>query len=129
MTIETKLTGIGAAAILLLDTITSLLSLHFRFSYVLCCPATLAVYFGLTYWAAKHLNLRGTLAFGALLGLIDATAGCKLCSWLGADPDHRLQKLTIGRWCTMVTLVMIFAAFIALVAFLIASRRNKRESR
>lgn len=50
-------------------------------------------------------------------------------SWLGADPDRRLQKITLGAWCTMVTLVMIFGVFIALVAFLIASGRNKRESR
>jgi hypothetical protein len=129
MTIETKLTAIGAGAILLLDTITSGLSVHFHFSYILLCPATLAVYSGLTYWAARHLNLRGTLAFGAFLGLVDATVGWKLCSWLGADPDRRLQTITFSAWCRTVTLVMIFSAFIALVAFLIASRRNKRESR
>ena len=128
MTIETKLTGIGIAAILLLDTITSLLSLHVHFSYALYCTATLAVYFGLTYRAARHLKLRGTLAFGALLGLIDATAGCKLCFLLGADPDHRLQQITRGAWCRMVILVTMSGAFIALVAYLIASSRNKRES-
>lgn len=129
MTIQTKLTLFGAGAILLLDIITSLLSLHFHFSYALLCTATLAVYFGLTYWAARHLNLRGTLAFGALLGLVDATAGCKLCSWLGADPDHRLQTITFSAWCRTVTFVMIFGAFIAFLAFLIAAGRNKRESR
>lgn len=94
---ETKLTVIGACAILLLDTIISLLSVHFHFSLKLLCPVTLAVYLWVTYWAAKHLNLRGALAFGAFLGLVDATIGWKLCSALGADQDFPMEKMTLNR--------------------------------
>jgi len=129
MTIETQLTLTGALAILLLDTINSLLSVHFHFPIRLLCLATPFLYLGLTYWAAKYLKLLGTLGFGALLGLIDATIGCKLCSWLGEDLDSSLQNITFSRWCSMVVLVMIFGAFMAFVAFSIASLRNKRESR
>jgi hypothetical protein len=129
MHIESKLTPVGAGGILLVDTISSLLSVHFHVSYALLCLGTLALYFGLTYWAAKHLNLRATLAFGAFLGLVDVTIGCKLSSWLGADPDQRLQKITMSTWFVTVVMVMVLGAFIALVSFLIASYRNKRESR
>ena len=129
MHIEWKITLIGAGAILLLDTIASLLTIHFHFSYVLFCPATLALYFGLTYWAAKELPLGGVLTVGAFLGLVDATLGWKLSAWLGADPDDRLKKLTFSMWCITLVTVMIFGVLIALVAYLIASWRNKRESR
>jgi len=129
MHIESKLTLAGAGGILLLDTITSLMFVHFHVSYGLLCLGTLALYFGLTYRAAKHLNLRATLSFGAFLGLVDVTIGCKLSSWLGADPDQRLQKITMSTWCVTVVMVMILGALIALVSFLIASYRNNRESR
>jgi len=129
MSIDNKVTLMGVGAILALDGIASLLSVHFHFSYALFCPASLALYFGLSYWAAKHLNLRGTLAFGAFLGLVDATAGWKLCSWLGADPDRRLQKITFSMWCITVISVVALGAFLAFISFLIASYRNKRESR
>jgi hypothetical protein len=129
MHIESKLTLIGAGSILLLDSVGSLLSVHFHFPYTLFLPASLAVYFGMTYWAAKCLNLRGTLTFGAFLGLIDATIGWKLSDWLGADPDRHLQKITFSAWCITAVFVMILGAVIAGIAFLIASGRNKRESR
>jgi len=129
MNIETKLTLVGAGSVLLLDTIASFLSIHFSFSYALCCLATLAVYFGLAYWGARHLNLRGTLAFGAFLGLVDATAGWKLSDWLGADPSLRLQRITFSAWCMTVVFVMILGAVMALVAFLIVAQRKKRKSR
>lgn len=129
MTIESKITAIGAAAILLLDTVTSFLSAHYRISIMYFCPVTLVVYFGLTYWAAKHGDLLSTLAFGAFLGLVDATIGWKICSWVSADSDHRLQTITFSRWCSTVVLVVLVGAFLAFVAYVVASRPRNRESR
>jgi hypothetical protein len=122
MHIDTKLTLAGAGSILLFDTIASILSAHVHYPIAWCCLANLAVYCGVTYWAAKHLNLPGALTFGAFLGLVDATAGWKLSDWLGADPDHHLQKITFNTWCLTVVLAMILTTFIALVAY---SKTNK----
>jgi len=129
MHIETKLTLTGVGAVLLLSAIESLLSTHFHFFIGWLWPVSLVVWYALTYWAANHLNLAGTLTFGAFLGLADSTAGWKLAEWLGADPDHHLQKITFSLWSRIVVLVMIYTTGIALVAFLVVSYRNKREGR
>jgi hypothetical protein len=60
---------------------------------------------------------------------VDGTAGWKICSMLGADENYRLQDFTFSRWRQMVVFVMAFGAFFALIAYLIASYRNTRESR
>jgi len=129
MHIETKLTLIGAGSVLLLDTIASLLSVHFHFSYALFFPASLAVYFGVTYWAAGHMRFKSALVYGAFIGLVDATLGWKLSDLLGADTQNHLQKITFSRWCGTVVFVMILGAVVALVAFLFATRRNRRQGR
>jgi hypothetical protein len=59
MRIETRLTLIGALAILALDAICAPLSFMGGFSYVLFLPASIAVYFWVAYRAAKYLNIRG----------------------------------------------------------------------
>jgi hypothetical protein len=129
MHVETKLTLIGAGSVLLLDTIFSLASVYLHLPYVWCFPATCAVYFWASYRAAKHLDLRSILAFGAFLGLVDATIGWRLSDWLGPDPNHRLQTITFSTWCMTAVFVMAFGAVVALAAFFTASWRNRRESR
>ena len=129
MHIETKLTLTGVGSILLFDTVTSLLSAHVHYSIAWCCLANLVVYFAVTHWAAKHLNLLGTLAFGAFLGLIDATAGWKLSDWLGSTTQPHLDNITFSTWCLTTVIGIILTTIIALAAFLIASRRNTRERR
>lgn len=129
MNLDMKLTIAGAGSILAFDVIEALTSVHFRVPFAVHALATLSVYFGLAYWAARHLFFRGTVIFGAFLGLVDATAGWKVCALLGADEKYRLEEFTFGRWCQMVILVMAFGAFLALIAYLIASRRNGHESR
>jgi hypothetical protein len=126
---DTKITLLGASSILAFDTFSALSSMHLHVPFAIRGLATLALYFGMAYWAARHLNLRNTVLFGAFLGLVDGTAGWKICSMLGADENYRLQDFTFSRWCQMVVFVMAFGAFFALSAYLIASYRNTRESR
>ena len=128
MNLDTKITVIGAASILAFDTFSALSSVHLHVPFTIRGLATLALYLGLAYWAARHLNLRHTVLFGAFLGLVDGTAGWKICSMLGADENYRLRDFTFSRWCQMVVLVLAFGAFFALIAYLIASFRNTRES-
>jgi len=127
MRIETKLTLIGALAILALDAICARLSFIGRFSYALELPASIAVYFWVTYRAAKYLNIPGAIAFGAFLGLVDATIGWKICNWLGGDAAGVSKNITFSRWCTIVFWVMIYGVIISLIAFSIASHRNNRK--
>ena len=125
----TKITFVGAGSILILDITTSLLIAHFNFPSSICFLPTLVLYFVMTYWAAKHLNLLDTLTFGAFLGLVDVTIGWQVCCWLGAEWALRLQKIRFSSWCGDVILVLIFGAFMAFVAFVIATRPRKQESK
>jgi hypothetical protein len=127
MRIETKLTLIGALAILTLDAICARLSFMGRFSYALFLPASIAVYFWVTYRAAKYLNVQRAIAFGAFLGLVDATIGWKISNWLGGDPSGFSKNLTFSRWCTVAFWVMIYGVIISLIAFSIAAHRNNRK--
>ena len=125
MKIETKLTLLGALAILLLDSVVSLLARQIRIPYALFLPASIIVYFWVTYRAASYLNIPGAIGFGAFLGLVDATIGCKISNWLGADTAGISITMTIGTWITAVFWVMIYGAVISLTAYLIATRPNK----
>ena len=125
MKIETKLTLLGALAILLLDSVTSLLARQMRISYALFLPASIVVYFWVAYRAASYLNTQGAIAFGAFLGLVDATIGCKISNWLGKDATDVSITITFSRWCTTIFWVMTYGAVISLTAYLIATRPNK----
>lgn len=128
MSIHTKLTLFGALAILLLDSVASLLARQLRISYALFVPASIAVYFWVTYRAAKYLNTRGAIAFGAFLGLVDATIGCKISNWLAKDAADVSTMLTFSRWFNITFWVMIYGAVISLTAYLIATRPNKGKT-
>ena len=125
----TKITLTGAASILVFDTFSALSYVHLHVPFTIRGLATLILYFGLPYWATRQLSLRDTLLFGAFLGLVDGSAGWKICSMLGADVNYRLQDFTFSRWCQMVIFIMAFGAFFALIAYLTAFYRNTRESR
>ena len=129
MRIETRLTLLGVLAILLLDSVASLLARQMRISYALFLPASIVVYFWVTYRAASYLNIRGTIAFGALLGLVDATIGWKISNWLGKDAADASITITFSRWCTTAFGVMTYGAVISLTAYLIASRPKKGKTR
>lgn len=128
MRIETKLTLLGALAILLLDSVTSLLARQMRISYALFLPASIVVYFWVTYRAASYLNTQGAIAFGAFLGLVDATIGWKISNWLGKDAADVSTTITFSRWCATAFWVMIYGAVISLTAYLIATRPNKEKT-
>jgi hypothetical protein len=128
MKIEIKLTLLGALAILLLDSVASLLARQMRISYALFLPASIGVYFWVGYRAASYLNTRGAIAFGAFLGLVDATIGWKISNWLGKDTAAVPITMTFSRWCTTAFWVMTYGAVISLIAYLIATRPNKRKT-
>jgi hypothetical protein len=128
MRIEIKLTLLGAIAILLFDSVASLLARQMRISYVLFLPASIAVYFWVAYRAATYLNIQGAIAFGAFLGLVDATIGWKISNWLGKDAADVSMTITFNRWCTTAFWVMTYGAVISLIAYLIASRPKKGKT-
>jgi hypothetical protein len=128
MRIDTKLTLLGALSVLALDAICAPLSFMGRFSYVLFLPASIAVYFWVSYRAAKYLNIQGAIAFGAFLGLVDAAIGWKISNWLGGDPSGLSKNLTFSVWCTAAFWVMIYGVLISLIAFSIATHRNNRKT-
>lgn len=127
MTSETNLTITGAVAILLFDTLGSLLSAHLHFRYALLWPASLALYVVLTYRAAAHLTFQRAIGFGAFLGLLDSTIGWKLSVLLGADPEGYSQRITRGVFAGIVCSVVLTGALVALVTFLTANRRNHKD--
>ena len=128
MRIENRLTLLGVLAILLLDSVASLLARQMRISYALFLPASIVVYFWVTYRAASYLNIRGAIAFGAFLGLVDATIGWKISNWLGKDAADVSITITFSRWCTTAFWVMTYGAVISLTAYLIASRPKKGKT-
>jgi hypothetical protein len=128
MNSETKLTLTGALAILALDAISSWLSAIGRFPAVFCLPASIVVYFWAAYRSAKYLNVWGAMTLGAFFGLVDATLGSKISTWLGADPQGVFKNLTLNGWWTIVFLLMLYGLVISLVAFLFSMLRNNQKT-
>jgi hypothetical protein len=67
------------------------------------------------------------IAFGAFLGLVDATIGCKISNWLDTAPANVSKNPTLERWSGMVIWAMLYGIVISLTAYLIATRPNKGE--
>jgi hypothetical protein len=127
MKIEFKLILIGSVAIILLDSAAASLARKFNFSYASFWPASILVYFLVTYQAAKYWGIKGAVTFGAYIGLFDATIGWKISTWIPGDIKGSMTNLTFGVWFTTVFIVMLLGILISLPAFFIASYREKRR--
>jgi hypothetical protein len=98
MNTETKLTLTGALAILAFDAISAWLTSIGKFPSALCFATSIAVYFWATYRMAIYVNIWEALSLGAFFGLVDATLGSKLCTWLCGDPHGVFKDLTLNAW-------------------------------
>ena len=126
---EYRLTLVGSLAIILFEGVSALLASKFGISCVFLIPVSILIYFLVAYRAARYLNAGGAIAFGAFLGLVDATIGCKLSTLLGGDTTGVLKSLTFSSWCGMVIWAMISGIVISLAAFLIPHPKTSIAAR
>jgi hypothetical protein len=125
---ETKLTLTGTLAILAFDAISAWLTSIGKFPAAVCFIASVAFYFWAAYRMAIYINVWEALSLGAFFGLVDATLGAKICTWLGGDPHGVFKNLTLNAWWTILFLLMLYGLTISLIAFLVSALRNKRKT-
>ena len=80
------LTAVGCVAVLVLDAIGSLAARAIGFPYPWLAPFSLALYAVTGFFAADAAgHLLAGAAAGAVLGLVDATAGWRISDTLGPE--------------------------------------------
>ena len=111
-----RITLLGCGAVLLFDAVASLASRATGIAYGWASVGSFALYFWVGFAVARataDASLSNSLLAGAALGATDATVGL-LISWL-LGPGRDAGPLTLNRWITLVTVVVLTALAFAAV--------------
>jgi hypothetical protein len=96
---------LGCVAVLVLDTLGSLLARRTGFNYTLLTPLSVAIYAATAYFAAREADvwLVGSLA-GAATAATDATLGWRIPRRVGIEREDSVTEAQEARVAAVVTL-------------------------
>jgi hypothetical protein len=112
---EYKIVLIGCLTIGLFDTLTSIASKQFNFSYSLLAGISFIIYCVFGFLGAKQRNLKTGVLIAAAVGLFDSTVGWEISMLLKANTGNLKNDPTIGVWITTAIFVTGLAALCGLV--------------
>jgi hypothetical protein len=109
---------LGCVAVLVLDTLGSLLARRTGFKYTLLTPLSVAIYAATAYFAAREADvwLVGSLA-GAATAATDATLGWRIPRRVGIE---REDSVTEAQEASVAAVVTLGGAVIGTIAGLLA---------
>ena len=117
----------GIVAVLLFDTLASWASAATGFAYTNVAPGSWLIYAAVGYVAARQRDLLAAVAAGAIVGLVDASAGWAL-SWAIGPGRLPGLVLTPTRWIQVALIVVVTAAGMAVIGGLVARFTRTRVS-
>lgn len=129
MKYEYKLFLIGSIAILIVDTLGSILSRQLDFMYSALTPVSLMIYGTASFLISRKKNLKKGVIAAVLLGLFDGTIGWKISILLNANIDELDYEMTTGLIIMVVISAMALAALMGLVGGGVGNFLNKKPGR
>jgi hypothetical protein len=115
MKLEYKIALIGCLAIGLFDTLDSIASREFNFTYTLLASISPIIYCAFSFWGTKQRNLRTGVLIAAAIGLFDSTIGWEISMLLKANTGNFKNNPTIGIWIVTTIFVTSLAALCGLI--------------
>ena len=105
---------LAAAMLLAFDVAASVGSIALGFPYASATYGSIIMYVGFGFLAALRYGFSRGVLLGALLGLIDATAGWAI-SWAIGPGQVAASQFSFGAWALTLVLVVAMGAVFGLV--------------
>lgn len=103
----------GVGLVLAFDAAGAAAARVFGFRYTLLLFGTYAIYLFVTFWAARRYGVLAAVAFGAILGLADATLGWAI-SWL-IGPGRPAEPLTVVNAAGVVAVSVLLGTVVGIL--------------
>ena len=104
---------VGAATIVVFDTLGALASQQLGFRYSILSLGSYIIYFTITYWCGKQAGVLVATGTGAALGLVDSTLGWAL-SW-AIGPGRPQEPMSSAAIAGAIVFVVLFGGALGLV--------------